>query len=105
MQRSYSVRKRDVTQVANNTLYSHGQEKEGRLGCGRDHLQYTTKPVPVLTPKDMAVVRGVCCADDFAMCWDSAGKLYVWGSGRNGRLGLGCRGGSYKYVVCLPTRL
>lgn len=56
-------------------------------------------------PLDATKLLGVCCAEDFAMCWDYGGKLYVWGSGKNGRLGLGCRGGSYNYNVYSPTRL
>jgi alpha-tubulin suppressor-like RCC1 family protein len=61
--------------------------------------------VPLQLPANTALIRGVACSDKFVMCWDSLGKLYTWGDGQYGRLGLGCRKGNYNYVEYKPTKL
>eukprot|EP00873_Tetraselmis_striata_P039718 jgi/Tetstr1/459982/TSEL_005306.t1 len=68
-------------------LYTFGWNKYGQLGMGDDE-QFQTKPaqVTLLQDKKISVISG---GWRHSMAADSDGKLYAWGWGKFGQLGIG----------------
>lgn len=80
-------------------VFSWGYGMNGRLGLGTqdDH------PIPTLIPtfqlSDAQKVVEICAGDAHSMVRTKDGKIYSWGSGSYGRLGLGSESDQYSPKV------
>ena len=76
--------------TAAGKLYMWGSAVSGKLGLGANlpHQEsYCPVPTPVAIP-DYPEIRHVSCGPSHTGAVDRFGRLWMWGSGNNGRLGM-----------------
>lgn len=88
-----------TSRILNQTgdLYSFGEGTEGQLGHGQFENAPTPRKVESLAGQK---VFNVSLGKSHSVCQLLNGEIMVWGSGKNGKLGLG-----YKQNINLPTVL
>lgn len=74
---------------ASGQVYSWGKGEDGQLGHGAHSNEYVPRLI-----EDLACVQieQIACRGSHACAVDSTGRLWAWGSNREGQLGLGTRG-------------
>jgi len=80
-----------VVLTTNGRVFSWGRGDDGRLGHGDQAYKYVPKPVISLRSKE--VVR-ITCGSYHTAAVTKSGKLYTWGGGMYGKLGVGNEQGS-----------
>lgn len=88
-----------IAVAATGTLYGWGSNTSHVLGLGVDGPAVQAVPAPVPVPHRVRFDR-VSCGAAHSAAVSTCGKLYVWGSGDGGRLGLGR---DVPAVVSTPT--
>jgi len=80
-------------------LWAWGQGSSGKLGLG----DTADKPTPTKVTQGATKWQAVSAGSNHSLALDSAGNLWAWGSGGNGRLGLGSDVANKSIPVQVPT--
>jgi alpha-tubulin suppressor-like RCC1 family protein/uncharacterized protein YjdB len=75
---------------SNDRLYVWGDNRSGQLGLGWQDYDYHPVVLPIGSDTDWACVVAECSSVSLAL--KSDGRLYTWGQGGNGQLGIGSWG-------------
>ena len=70
------------------TMYSWGTNSSNQLGIQSANQGFFT-PTQVSFPSQDGTPITIAAGGQYAMCLTSKRKIFVWGSGENGQLGLG----------------
>jgi alpha-tubulin suppressor-like RCC1 family protein len=73
--------------ASDNKLYGWGQNADGALGIGNNNP--SNVPVAVGGMVSFRTMAGVASTGDYALAFDTSGKIYAWGSNSFGQLGDG----------------
>lgn len=79
---SYSSSTSAIYAVYNKELFFLGKPYSNSTNIGA-----STHSTKVIFPKTKISIKGVSCGAHFILVWDEEGKVYGWGSTKNGRLG------------------
>lgn len=71
------------------TVWSWGRGRNGRLGHGNEADCKEPTIIKSLIVSDEQRIVQVCCGDSHNLALNAEGRIYAWGSGAYGRLGLG----------------
>jgi len=74
---------------ADGSVFSWGSGRNGRLGHGSEADCKTPKLIEALVLSEEQKVIQVACGDAHNLALTAEGRVYAWGSGAYGRLGLG----------------
>ena len=80
------------------TLYMSGRSSSGELGYGRK--EYSRIPVRTLGIGERIIQ--VSCGESHTLCLDECGRIWAWGSNKEGQLGTGDKE-SQTYPIMLPS--
>jgi myosin-5 len=79
-----------IGMTINGLLYSFGENKNGQLGLG--HTQETKEFQRIETLREYGEkITEVSCGHQHSICKTATGKVFTWGLGISGQLGLGTR--------------
>ncbi|MDR0596872.1 MAG: Ig-like domain-containing protein [Clostridiales Family XIII bacterium] len=89
--------KHSLALTADGNVYAWGSNEYGQLGDGTDEDRSSPTRVSAL---DSFAVTAIAAGDDTSFALTSNGKVYAWGSNRNGLLGVGlpCQAGEMSNV-------
>lgn len=73
---------------AKGQVYAWGAGSAGRLGTGSDQDQLIPTPIEYFMRKNITIVD-IAVGGGHTLALSSDGRLFAWGFGTNGRLGLG----------------
>ena len=93
-----------VVAMASGRLWSFGSNAEGQLGIGRGPESEDSVNVPTLVQFsfEMDAIVGLEAGNSHTLALGQTGAVYVWGSNKEGQLGLGAEGEESLFV---PTKL
>ena len=92
-----------VVAMASGRLWSFGSNAEGQLGIGRDYSEDSVNvPTLVQFSFEMDAIVGLEAGNSHTLALGQTGAVYVWGSNKEGQLGLGAEGEESLFV---PTKL
>ncbi|KRX03968.1 Regulator of chromosome condensation 1/beta-lactamase-inhibitor protein II [Pseudocohnilembus persalinus] len=100
-----SLSKNMVLTVCNDKLFSFGKEEKGRLGAGLIEAKITKEPVIVRFPQQIYQVSGIAIGKNHCLCWNLEGKIFSWGDGSEGKLGVCKQDGSYNFNFISPIQI
>ena len=84
-------------------LYTWGRGAYGRLGLGHNRDEKTPQLVKDYSEKTDPTFKDVSCGESHTLALDNKGRVWAWGSGHYGKLGLPVDGSSYVSTPQLLT--
>ena len=92
--------------TADGKVLCCGKGKDGALGLGKTHVSDTTTPKVVSFPEGVQVAQVSCSVGEHhghTLALTRDGKVYTWGDGYKGKLGMGDHESRYTPVLVEPS--